>query len=114
MSYETQLGEYWGQTAQRLHREIARRGYAGGYSMPRDDVHALRPARGSKAMPFNSNLCSEGKPRSILLGSASVSQRSLTSSLLPLADLIDAHAKVERRGMLRGLLYFYTRPVGSN
>ncbi|MEG3174035.1 IS21 family transposase [Sphingomonas sp. ZB1N12] len=43
------LVEYPGLTAQRLHREIAGRGYAGGYSMVRDEVRALRPAGGGKA-----------------------------------------------------------------
>jgi transposase len=42
------LAEYPGLTAQRLHREIARLGYAGGYSMVRDEVRALRPAGGGK------------------------------------------------------------------
>ena len=42
------LAEYPGLTAQRLHREIAGLGYAGGYSMVRDEVRALRPAGGGK------------------------------------------------------------------
>jgi transposase len=35
-------------TAQRLLREIAERGYTGGYSMVRDEVRMLRPAGGGK------------------------------------------------------------------
>ena len=42
------LVEYPGLTAQWLHREIAGLGYAGGYSMVRDEVRALRPAGGGK------------------------------------------------------------------
>ena len=39
---------YPGLTAQRLLREIAERGYPGGYSMVRDEVRMLRPAGGGK------------------------------------------------------------------
>jgi transposase len=39
------LEEYPGLTAQRLLREIAGRGYTGGYSMVRDEVRALRASR---------------------------------------------------------------------
>ena len=44
----SRLEEYPGLTAQRLLREIAGRGYAGGYSMVRDEVRALRPTGGGK------------------------------------------------------------------
>jgi transposase len=39
---------YPGLTAQRLQREIAGRGYTGGYSMVRDEVRAMRPAGSGK------------------------------------------------------------------
>lgn len=42
------LEAYPGLTAQRLLREIAERGYEGGYSMVRDEVRALRPVGGGK------------------------------------------------------------------
>jgi transposase len=44
----TRLALYPGLTAQRLLREIIDRGYAGSYSMVRDEVRALRPAGGGK------------------------------------------------------------------
>ena len=44
----SRLAEYPGLTAQRLLREIAARGYTGGYSMVRDEVRALRPPGGGK------------------------------------------------------------------
>ena len=44
----SRLAEYPGLTAQRLLREIAARGYTGGYSMVRDEVRALRPAGSGK------------------------------------------------------------------
>lgn len=44
----TRLELYPGLTAQRLLREIAERGYTGGYSMVRDEVRMLRPAGGGK------------------------------------------------------------------
>jgi len=44
----SRLAEYPALTAQRLLREIAARGYTGGYSMVRDEVRALRPAGGGK------------------------------------------------------------------
>lgn len=45
---KSRLSAYPGLTAKRLLREIASRGYRGGYSMVRDEVRALRPAGGGK------------------------------------------------------------------
>ena len=47
---KARLEAYPGLTAQRLMREIAARGYAGGYSVVRDEVRELRPAGGGR--PF--------------------------------------------------------------
>jgi len=40
---QARLNAYPGLTAQRLHREIGERGYAGSYSVVRDTVRSIRP-----------------------------------------------------------------------